>query len=249
MAQRIAALYDIHGNLPALEAVLEMVRREGVDEIVFGGDFLPGPLPCETLEAVLSLEIPFRTLRGNGDRVVLRHLDGLDINEVAERFRPSVQWNAEQLSARHVEFLRSLPETFSIAIEGICRALFCHATPFSDTDIFTADTPSSVLEPIFSQVDADLIVCGHTHMQFDRMIGGKRIVNSGSVGMPHGEPGAFWLLLGPSVELRRTHYDFEAAEAALRQSKSPVLDIVVESIRNPKPADEMRELFTKMGLK
>lgn len=249
MAKRIAALYDIHGNLPAFEAVVKDVRREDVDEIVFGGDFLPGPLPKETLDAVLSLEIPFRAIRGNGDRVVLRHLDGLDIDEVAERFRPSVVWNAEQLLPRHVDFLRSLPTTISLSIQGAGRVLFCHATPFSDTDIFTADTPSSVLEPLFAEIDADSIVCGHTHMQFDRMVAGKRIVNAGSVGMPHGDPGAYWLLLGPTVELKKTVYDFEGAEAMLRQSSSPVLDIVVESIRNPKPADEMRELFTRMGLK
>ncbi|HRK21529.1 MAG TPA: metallophosphoesterase family protein [Fimbriimonadaceae bacterium] len=249
MHHRVAALYDIHGNLPALRAVIDEVRAEGVDAIVFGGDFLPGPLPRATLDAVLDLDIPSPSLRGNGDRVVLRYLDGLDIDEVAERFRPSVVWNAGQLLPRHVNFLRSLPTTIPLSVQGVGRVHFCHATPFSDTDIFTADTPSSVLEPLFAEVDADLIVCGHTHMQFDRMVGGKRIVNAGSVGMPHGDPGAYWLLLGPSVELRKTDYDLEAAEAVLRQSESPVMDIVVESIRNPKPANEMRKLFTEKGLK
>lgn len=248
MYQRVAALYDIHGNLPALRAVIDEVRAEGVDAIVFGGDFLPGPLPTATLDAVLDLDIPSQSLRGNGDRVVFRHLDGLDIDEVAERFRPSVIWNAGQLLPRHVNFLRSLPTTISLPVQGVGRALFCHATPLSDTDIFTADTLSSVLEPLFAEVDADLIVCGHTHMQFDRMVGDKRIVNAGSVGMPHGDAGAYWLLLGPSIELRRTMYDVDSAEAILRQSGSPVLDIVVESIRNPKPADEMRKLFTEKGL-
>ena len=79
--------------------------------------------------------------------------------------------------------------------------LFCHATPQNDVDVFTERTPEERVAPCFAGVDADLVVCGHTHMQFDRTIAGVRVVNAGSVGMAYEEaPGAYWALLGPDVE-------------------------------------------------
>src|SRR4051812_28758439 len=98
---RIAALYDIHGNLPALEAVLADVRQAGADEIVVGGDVLPGPIPRESLECLLDLDIPVRFIRGNGDRVVLGAMRGEEPTEVPELFRDGIRWNARQLSAEH----------------------------------------------------------------------------------------------------------------------------------------------------
>src|SRR5205085_2801049 len=101
MKTRVAALYDIHGNLPALEAALADVRQAGVDEIVIGGDVLPGPMPRETLECLLDLEIPVRFVRGNGDRVVLGAMRGEEPTEVPEPFREGIRWNARQLSVKH----------------------------------------------------------------------------------------------------------------------------------------------------
>ena len=89
--------------------------------------------------------------------------------------------------------------------------LFCHATPRNDNEIFTRLTPEEHLLPIFARLNADIVVLGHTHMQFDRMVGTVRVVNAGSVGMSFGEPGADWLLLGPDVQLRHTRYDLAKA--------------------------------------
>src|SRR5438105_9991440 len=98
---RVAALYDVHGNLPALEEVLRDARRERVDEIVVGGDVLPGPMPRETLDLLLEFDIPVRFIRGNGDRVVLMQLTGAEPTEVPPQFRDGIRWNAQQLTDDH----------------------------------------------------------------------------------------------------------------------------------------------------
>src|SRR3954468_18984735 len=220
-AGKIAALYDIHGNLPALEAVLEDVRREGVEQIVIGGDVLPGPMPRETLGRLLELDIPTQFIVGNGDRVVLGQMRGEEPLEVPERFRETIRWNAQQLGAPEEKILASWPKTLRLDVVGLGQVLFCHATPRNDTEIFTRLTSQEKLAPVFAGVDADIVICGHTHMQFDRTVGRVRVVNAGSVGMPFAEPGAYWLLLGPGIELRRTDYDLDKAAAHVRATRYP----------------------------
>ena len=194
---RVAAVYDVHGNLPALEAVLEDIRQAGVDQIVVGGDVLPGPMPCETIGALLDLDIPTQFIRGNGDREVLAQLNGTETGAVPEQFREVIRWTARQLDPAQQRLVADWPETLRVQIDGLGEVLFCHATPRSDTEIFTSLTPADRLRPLFEGLNVGLVICGHTHMQFDRMIGAVRVVNAGSVGMPFGEPGAYWLLLGP----------------------------------------------------
>jgi putative phosphoesterase len=218
---RVAALYDIHGNLPALEAVLQDLRQAEVDHVVVGGDVSPGPMARECLAALLDLEIPTRFIQGNGDRVVLAEMEGRETGEVPELYRDSVRWVARQLHPEYQELLSSWPATLSMEIQGLGEVLFCHATPRNDTEIFTRLTPEESLLPIFEGHSASVIVCGHTHMQFDRGIGGIWVVNAGSVGMPFGEPGAYWLLLGPDVQLRRTSYDLTKAAERIRATKYP----------------------------
>src|SRR4029079_12413207 len=99
--------------------------------------------------------------------------------------------------------------------------VFCHATPRNDHDIFTSQTADDKLRPIFDPLNADLVVCGHTHMQFDRHVGRTRIVNAGSVGMPIGDTGAFWLMLDNGVHLRRTEYDVSTAAERVRATAYP----------------------------
>ena len=218
---RVAAIYDIHGNLPALEAVLEDIRRADVGQIIVGGDVVPGPMPRETLACLLNLDVPVRFIRGNGDRVVVARMDGAEPTEVPEQFRDVIRWSAEQLDPEDKRALESWPATFRMEIRGIGEVLFCHATPRSDTEIVTRLTSEARLHPIFAEPGVSLIVCGHTHMQFERRVGQTRLVNAGSVGMPYGEPGAYWLLLGPNVELRRTAYDFEVAADRVRATSYP----------------------------
>src|SRR4029078_11390107 len=167
----VAALYDIHGNLPALEAVLEEVRAESVDRIVIGGDIVPGPLPRETFELLLNLQIPVDFTRGNGDRAVLDVMNGFEETSVPEHFRPIIRWTAEQLNDSHRRILESWPPTFRLDVDGVGRVLCCNATPDSNMPIFSRATSEEKLMPIFSALDVDLVVCGHTHMQFDRKVG------------------------------------------------------------------------------
>ena len=221
---RVAALYDIHGNLPALEAVLHEVRRADVDLIVAGGDVFPGPMSVESLTCLLDLDIPVQFIQGNGDREVLAQKAGIESSAMPEPFREVMRWSAQQLRPEAERLVASWPSTLRVEIAGLGEVLFCHATPRNDTEIFTRLTPEDCLLPIFEGVNAPLVICGHTHMQFDRTIGKVRVVNAGSVGMPFGEPGAYWLLLGPGVELRRTPYDLAGAAERIRVSKYPQAD-------------------------
>ena len=236
---RIAAIYDIHGNLPALEAVVADIHRERVDRIVVGGDVVPGPMPRETIDYLRQLDIPVSFIRGNGDREVLARINGIETGAVPEQFREAMQWNAAQLRPDDIALLESWPPTLRLAFEPLGEVLFCHATPRNDTDIFTRLTPDDRLLPIFAATGARVVVCGHTHMQFDRSVGEIRIVNAGSVGMPFGEPGAYWAVFGPSVELRYTAYDLQAAAQRIRDTAYPQAEnfASINVLRPPAEAD------------
>lgn len=218
---RVAAIYDIHGNLPALEAILDEIAQADVDLIVVGGDVVAGPLPSETLDCLLKLPTVAHFIQGNADREVLAQMLGSDAGAVPEAVLPLVRWVAEQLTPEHAYLMTSWPSTMQVAIDGLGEVLFCHATPRSDTEVFTRLTPEPRISGAFDGLDASVVVCGHTHMQFERRIGTTKVVNAGSVGMPYGEPGACWLLLGPTVEFRRTAYDYEQAARRIRASDYP----------------------------
>lgn len=247
---RVAAIYDIHGNLPALEAVLQEIRAAGVDLIVVGGDVLPGPMPVETLSSLLKLETPIQFIRGNGEAAVLAQLAGTESGTLPEQAREAIRWTAQQLSPEHQRVIASWPATFRLAVRGLGQVLFCHATPRSDTEIFTRLTPEERLLPVFEEVAEPVAVCGHTHMQFDRMVGTIRVVNVGSVGMPFGLPGAHWLLLGPNVELRHTAYDLKRAAERIRATKYPQAeDFAARNILRPPSEEEMLKMFARAALK
>jgi putative phosphoesterase len=247
---RVAAIYDIHGNLPALEAVLEDIHRAEVDQVVVGGDVVPGPMPRETLDRLLDLDIPVRFIRGNGDREVLAKMAGVETGTVPEQFRAVMGWVAEQLSPQHQRLMAGWPERLRVEIPGLGAVLFCHATPRNDTELFTRKTPEDRLLPVFAGVDVPVVVCGHTHMQFDRAIGSVRVVNAGSVGMPFEEPGAYWLLLGPGVQLQRTVYDLAKAAERIRGTSYPQAeDFAARYVLQPPSEKETLEAFTKVDLR
>ena len=247
---RVAAIYDVHGNLPALEAVLQDIRQAEVDQVVVGGDVVPGPMPRETLTRLLDLDIPVQFIQGNGDREVLAQMSGTEPVSVPERFREVVRWSAQQLHPEYGQRLAGWPATLRIEIHGLGEVLFCHATPRNDTEIFTRVTPEERLLPVFGGLDVPVVVCGHTHMQFDRTIGSARVVNAGSVGMPYGEPGAWWLLLGPDVQFRQTSYDLEKAAGRIRETAYPhdVHDFAAHVLQPPSEA-EILAAFTRAELR
>lgn len=195
---RVAALYDIHGNLPALEAVLDDIAQTHVDLILVGGDVVAGPMPRETLTCLLNLTTPVHFIQGNADREIVAQLAGTNTGELPDNVREIARWVAQQLLPEHTRLLASWPATVQIAITDLGQVLFCHATPRSDTELFTRLTPEAQLLPMFAGLTVPLVVCGHTHMQFDRIVGGIRVVNAGSVGMPYGEPGAYCCCLAPA---------------------------------------------------
>lgn len=249
-AARVAALYDIHGNLPALEAVLEEVRQEGVDLVVIGGDVLGGPMPAETLDQLSALDVPVRCIHGNGERVVLAAIAGGDISEVPEGYRGVVHWTAGHVTEQQRAWMSGWPLTCRIDISEMGDVLFCHATPRNDTDCFTRLTAEERLAPVFAGVGVPLVVCGHTHMPFDRRIGPVRVVNAGSVGMPFCRPpGAYWLLLGPDVELRRTEYDFVRAADRIRATGFPMVEgLAVRYVLDPPLEADTLQQFARAEL-
>ena len=232
---RVAALYDVHANLPALEAVLAELDAE---TILVGGDAVLGPMPKETLALLRERGATF--IRGNCDREVAAPGKG---DEVWTR---RARWAHEQLDEDELAFLRNLPHPLALEVDGLGEVLFCHGSPRSDEEILTAITPPKRLDPILDGVAQDLVVCGHTHAQFDRLVGDRRLVNAGSVGMAYeGEPGiAAWAMLGPTVELRRTPYDVETAVALIRETGFPDADeLVNEALLHPPTAEEVTAYF------
>lgn len=245
---RIAALYDIHGNLPALEAVLAELEELRPDRILIGGDAVAGPLPVPTLERLLALGDRATFIRGNADRVLAGE-PGPDEAKWGELWERRRKWTVEQLGPTRRRILGGWPVTATLEIDGLGSTLFCHATPRSDEEIFTRLTPEARLAEIFAGVSESLVVCGHTHMQVEYRIGGTRVVNAGSVGMPYeGRPGAYWAWLGPDVEHRRTPYDLDEAAERIRAGGDPGAEEFIEkNLRNPPAPTEVSEIFEKMA--
>lgn len=246
----VAAIYDIHANLPALEAVLEDIRLAKAERIVVGGDVLPGPMPRETIQFLLNLDIPVQFIHGNGDREVLARMRGIETSGVPEKFRGVIDWTAQQLQPEHEQLLAAWPSTLQLDIGGLGTVLFCHATPRNDTEIFSRNTPEERLTPVLAGVHANMVVCGHTHMQFERKVGATRILNAGSVGMPFGQPGADWLLLGPGVEFRHTSYNLTRAAERIRATAYPQAEEFVQhNILQPPAEKDMLEAFSRVELR
>ncbi|HET9323265.1 MAG TPA: metallophosphoesterase family protein [Gaiellaceae bacterium] len=264
---RVAALYDVHGNPAALEAVL---AEAGEATLVFGGDLAAGPVPAETLDRIRELVGPSNTvlqaphgsaeaargeaasrsdeasntlllasgsalaIRGNADRELLGGPGGGLVDE----------WVLAQLDEPQREFLAALPETVQLDVAGVGRVLFCHGSPRGDEEMILRTTPDEWLRDMLEGVRADVVVCGHTHMQFDRTVDGIRVVNAGSVGLAYGGPGAHWLELGPDVVLRQTAYDQEAFADRVTASDWPeAARFAEENIRNHPSEEEALAFF------
>jgi putative phosphoesterase len=210
----VAVLADVHGVLPALEAVLAERDVQGAEVIVLAGDIASGPQPVETLDLLTSLGERVVWVRGNADRELVELARGEYHKEPPDAVSP---WAAQQLRADQVEVLAELPTTVTIG-----DVLFCHATPRDDEEMVLVDSPISRWAQVFSGLSDDVrtVVCGHTHMPFARQVDRRLVVNAGSVGMPYGAPGPSWALLTPDgVQLRRTELDAtKAAERIVAES-------------------------------
>jgi predicted phosphodiesterase len=202
----LGLLYDVHGNLPALEAVL--ADAGDVDSWVLGGDYtLFGAWPAETVERLRTLDAQW--IRGNGERWTAAPSDAPGpVQGAIERCR-------ELLGAELVEELAALPE--SLAGEGV---VYCHGCPVSDVQSFLPE-PAPGEEELMGAVESGRLVFGHTHFAFARTgPRGVELVNPGSVGMPFdGDPRAAYAVVadGGSVEHRRVAYDHQASADAIRE--------------------------------
>lgn len=208
---RVAVLADIHGNLPALDAVLGHVNAVGVDAIVLNGDIATGPMPVETLDRLAELGQKAIWVRGNADRELVAACDGRLNPDLPDAARLPAEYGASRLDSRHRSLLAALPLSTVMDVTGLGPVRFCHATSRSDTEIVLVDSPVQRYRDAFADSAEQTVVLGHTHMPFDRLADRRRFVNPGSVGMPYGRRGAYWALLGPDVALRRTDYDADIA--------------------------------------
>lgn len=236
---RILALYDIHGNPDALDAVLADPRAADPDAVVIGGDVVPGAYAAAALDRLQALKGEVHWLRGNGERETAAaavdgspHADGDTAAEMAAL-------TAAQLGAERARALGDLPLT--VTVNGI---LFCHATPRSDEELLTRISPAERWSEALRGVGAALVVAGHTHQQDDRMVDGVRFVNAGSVGLPYeGDSDARWLWIEDGVpRLRRTAYDAVAVGERMRADFAPLAESVHASL--VEPVDPM--VVTKM---
>lgn len=206
-------------------------------------------MPRESVDCLIECDIPVSFIRGNGDREVLAFMSGTETEwyrAAPPQWRRPIEWTAQQLETRHARLIAGWPLTYEVNHADLGRVLFCHATPRNDTDCFTRLTPDERVMGLLGDVQAALIVCGHTHMQFDRVVGATQVVNAGSIGMPFGDPGAYWLSLGRRVELRCTVYDGQLAAERIRATAYPDAAAFGERyVLKPPSADEMLEIFSR----
>jgi predicted phosphodiesterase len=236
---KVAALYDVHGNLPALEAVLAEPDVQAAGRIVVGGDLVLGPFPTETFDLLLGLGFHAALIRGNCERLLAEPQDD-------SLWGRRTTWVAERLGQEPIDRLLALPSSVTVDVDGHGQVLFCHASPRSDDEILTAQTPATLMREAAAGTHEPTIVVGHTHVQFDRDVGGRRYVNAGSVGLAYeGLAGAYWALLGEEVELRRTAYDVHAAAERILATGFPEARELVETLTHPPSADDATAHFER----
>ena len=247
---RVAALYDIHGNLPALEAVLQEIEGLKVDKIVVGGDLILGPMSRECLDLLMEIRKPIDFILGNCELSVLDQMMSNPPGNFPPNVIEDIRWTADQLRPEHRDILEKWPKTITLEIGALGKVLFCHATPRSETEIFTRLTAEEKLLPIFGNLEANFVVCGHTHMQFNRTVGKTKIINAGSVGMPFAKPAAYWLLVGPGFEFRHTDYDLIEAAKRIEKTEYPhAEDFAKNNVLNPPTEKAMLEILSRAELK
>jgi diadenosine tetraphosphatase ApaH/serine/threonine PP2A family protein phosphatase len=228
---RVAALYDVHGNVHALEAVL--AEASDADVLLFGGDIASGPFPRETVERVRELP---------NAEFVLGNADVLSSPVARPEWDEARRWVEEQLDDGQIEWLENLP--FSWRAD---ETLYVHANPVDVDEIVTGRTPVDRVRELLDGVTETRVVTGHIHIQYDREIDGVAWIGAGSVGMPYAEqPGAYWAIVTPgSFEFRRTEYDLERAAAAIRTSGYPgAEELAAENILTCPTPEEALAVFS-----
>jgi predicted phosphodiesterase len=236
---KILALYDIHGNPEALEAVLNDPRAAAPDGVLVGGDAVPGPSVGAVLDRLAALTVPVHWVRGNGEREVAAAVDG-DPPPAADDAGMMSAFTVAEIGPERARRLGDLPLT--LTIDG---TLFCHASPRRDDEMLTRLSPPERWAQALTGVDAALVVAGHTHQQDDRTVDGVRFINAGSVGLPYeGDGDARWLWIEDGApELRRTAYDSAGAGRRMRDACPPFADSAVAALVEPVEALVVTRMF------
>ena len=228
--RQLAVFGDIHGNLPALEAVFDDMDARGLSERCCLGDLVGyGTFPNEVVETIRAAQIP--TLIGNYDEGVgssspdcgcaYRTTEARALGEL------SIAWSNTHTTPENKAYLRRLPAQIPVAFNG--RAvLLVHGSPRKINEYLYEDRPDSSLERIMDQAKAEILVCGHTHLPYHRTLpSGRQVINAGSVGKPKdGDPQAGYIVLreagdGIEVDFIRVPYDVERAARAIEATSMP----------------------------
>jgi predicted phosphodiesterase len=243
--RQVAVVSDVHANVAALTAVLAEVETAGVDLIVSCGDLTWGSQPDETISLMRSLGSRALFVRGNGERAVLEISGARRTAPARTAQSPRESWVPSLHSTGSLAFVAAVPFSIVVDITGLGSVRFCHDSPRSDTELVTPATTAGRFAELCAGIDEQVLVTGHTHLQFDRQVAGRRSVNPGSVGLPYheSEPGtAYWALLGPDIELRQTRYDVSAAIAVGVRLGDPSAKAIADLLMSPpSPATIMAE--------
>jgi putative phosphoesterase len=240
-ARRVAVIADVHGNATALEAVLDDLERERPDLLISCGDLTWGPQPLETIEILGRWNGPVLHVRGNADRNLVELAEQLAGGQAVDA-TPRERWMVQAHGARGRDLLQTFSAHVAVHVEGLGSVLCCHGSPRSDEELITSATDEGRLRESMAAVDADVVVTAHTHVRHERTALGRTLLNPGSVGMPYeGAPGAYWALLGPGVDFRRSEYDLEEAAARYRASGDPLVDDMIELLISPPTPAEVVE--------
>ena len=235
MVSTVAVISDIHGVLPALERVLAEPAVATAELIVVTGDHTWGPQPTEVLDRLVALGERAVLVRGNADRELLQMSRGVDVGLADD---PLSVWGAAQLQPEHQRLLDEMPEQVTMDVDGFGPVRFCHATPRDDEEVVLVDSRVERWADVLADLPDEVrtVVCGHTHMPFQRLVAGRLVVNPGSVGLPYGRPGAHWAVLAHgAVTMGRTLIDLRAlvAEVAARSALPGVATWAEEHIGRP----------------
>jgi predicted phosphodiesterase len=228
---RIALLADIHGNLPALDAVLDEVERENVDQILCLGDVAVGPQPTDTLARIRALGCP--VLMGNWDAWFLDGFPSLP-DDLGRKLVEIGAWWAGQLGPDERSYMRTFQQVLELDLGTATTLAAFHGSPRSFEEGIYATTPDEEVEEMLDGIKAPLLVCGHTHFQLVRRLGESLVVNPGSVGLAFRRDGEI-MRIAPraeyglitvdsdqlAVELRRTVFDVDSLAATMLASGMP----------------------------
>jgi len=240
----VLVLYDIHGNIDALDAVLADPRAAGSDAVVIGGDTVPGPFARASLDRIDALPVPVHRVRGNGERETAEAVGAGPPPAGDDLAGVTAAMSAGQLGAERAQALGGLPLT--LKLDGV---VYCHATPRADDEMLTRASTAERYAEALAGVDAQLVVAGHTHQQHDRRVGGVRFINAGSVGLPYeGDGAARWLWVADGVpELRQTPYDAAAAGMRMLAAGWPDERSVRGALIEPIAPTVVTDLFEQLA--